>query len=655
VRLDGVTVRNPASAGRLLGALSPLALNGLTARTAGFGVREHDVLSGVVALEHDLRRRDVQYGMVQVDPVSVNGRAEGTVDLGGTTATVMGAGRMGVWDLYRSRSLSRLIDTWSVLDPVLTAAQLAADSVGTLGHRQARPRSRFYDLHGAARFALGPTRHLLVSAYHGSSALGADLVVPPEESPPADGPSTPRPSLDNAEVPTSDRYAWTNTVAQARYDVRLSDRATGTLQASLSRYRSTSTYEADSLSRPPGPESEPAPFLRSSVVGSRTFNAVTDLGLNGMLDLSVAERHELSLSAGLSWLGTDVRLANGFAGRFAHSARAARFTVAGRGRVSLGPFTTLRGGLRATALPGHRAAFVEPRGAVRYRRPHTPLGDLAVRVGGGLYRRYTTQFELSRDGATAVVPTTQVWMPLPRSLTPPRTYHLATDVTWRPAAPWTVGLEAYTKWQPHLLAVDYPSLHASGREPLAPTAPSTVLSPSQGRAYGGGVQVSYEGAWGRGTFSYAYSHARRTFPGRFGGRRVPPPWAEPHRLTLDARLPLNDAFALDLRGTGVWGRPWGYRRAYYAYLEPDDADASLPDLTRPATHLLPPLYRMDAALVGTHSWGDVKVTGRVGLVNVLGRANVADWGLRRSDTGTIVRWPRTLPGRRSVVSLQIQY
>jgi len=658
VRLDGVPVRNPASAGRLLGALSPLALNGLTARKAGFGALEGDVLSGVLNVEHDLQRPDIRYGTVQIDPVSVNGRAEGTVDLGGTTATVMGAGRMGVWDLYRSRALSRLIDTWSVLDPVLTAAQLAADSLGTLKNRQARPRSQFYDLHGAARFALSPTRRLLVSAYHGHSALGADLVVGPtprfsNHSGSGDASPAPPSSSDGAAVPTSDRYEWTNTVAQARYDARLSDRSTGTLQASLSRYRSNSTYEVDTLPPLLDNESALAQFARSSVGGSRTSNAVTDLGLDGTLDLSVAEQHEITLTAGLTWMSTKVHLTNAFTGLFSHSVRAARLTAAGQVDVQVGPSTTLLAGLRTTALPSHRAVFVEPRGAVRYHRPSTPLGEVAVRVGGGLYRRYTTQFEMSRDGATAVVPTAQVWMPLPRSLTPPRTYHLATDVTWGPTPSWTVGLEGYAKWQPHLLAVDYPALQSNSL--LDSPIPSTVLSASRGKTVGGGMRVSYEGNWGKGTLRYAYTHARRTFPGRFDGRMVPPPWIQPHRLSLEGRVPLNDVFALDLRGTGVWDRPWGYRRAYYAYLDSDDADASLPDLTRPTAHVLPPLYRVDAGLVATHSWGNVEVTGRVGLVNMLGRANVADWGLRRSDTGPVARWPRTLPGRRSVVSLQVQY
>jgi hypothetical protein len=218
-----------------------------------------------------------------------------------------------------------------------------------------------------------------------------------------------------------------------------------------------------------------------------------------------------------------------------------------------------------------------------------------------------------------------------------------------------VGIEGYGKWKPHLLAVDYPALQAEAAAPVRP--PSAVLSESRGRAYGGGLRLAYEGAWGRGTFRYAYSRSQQTFPGRFGGRKVPTPWNEPHRVTLDARLPLNDVLSVDLQGTGIWGRRWGYQRSYYAYLGNDDVGdlGSAPDLDHPEHHRLSPLYRLDASLVASHTWGDVEITGRIGLVNALGRTNVADWGLHPSGEHGLTRHARTLPGRRSVLSLQVRY
>jgi hypothetical protein len=647
VRLDGVPVRNPTTAGRLLGAFSPLALDGLTARKAGFGALRGDVLSGVVDLEHDLDRPGTQHVTVRIDPVGVNGRAEGRVDLGGASVRLMGAARAGLWNVHRARSLRSLIETWSVLDPVLTAAQLSADTTlagGTFEGRRARPQSQFADLHAAAEVSFAPTHRLYVSTYHGRSRLGVDLAGGIEGQAPTGLPQN-ADGGDTITLPSSDHYAWTNTLAQARYETTLSGRTTASVQAFLSRYRATSRYEVGTLrGYPSSREALEAPQ------GSRAANAVSEVGLEGSVDVSLAGRSALRASAGLTSLGTRVDLANPFVGTVRHSTRRSRLTAAGEAEVGLGRAVTLEGGLRLTARPSAGGLYAEPRAALRYHRPDTGAGDLALRVGGGLYRQFTAQYALARDGATSVVPSTTAWTPVPEPLAPPRTYHLSTTGTWQPAPAWSLGLEGYWKEQPHLLAVDYPALV----DGTGAAAPAEVLSPSRGRAYGGGIQVTYEGDAATGTLRYAYTRARRTVPGRFDGRRVPAPWSEPHRLTLDARVPLGEVLAVDLQGTGIWGRSWGYRRSYYAYL-PTDGRGDVPALDRPSEHALPPLYRLDASLVAEHTWSDVSVTGRIGLLNVLGRANIADWGLRPQDDGTLTRWPRPLPGRRSVVSLEIRY
>jgi len=649
VRLDGVPVRNPTTAGRLLGAFSPLALDGLTARKAGFGALQGDVLSGVVELEHDLDRPDARHATLRVDPVSLNGRTHATVDLGGATATVMGTARTSLWDVHRARSLTSLIDTWAVLDPTLTAAQLSADTSladASFADQRARPQSRFHDVHAAADVEFAPGRRLSVSAYRGTSRLGADLVTRAGRSSPDYTLEGTSPSAEMA-LPHSDRYEWTNTVAQARYESPLSARTTGSIQASLSRYRATSRFEVGELEGLPSSE-RPAP----AVPGSRADNAVTEVGLDGTLDVSLRDRTRLSVSGGFTSFGVQATLSNAFIGVLRHDIRRSRLTAAGEADVGIGPGVTVEGGLRLTARPNAGGLFAEPRAALRVQPAASGLGDLALRVGGGLYRQFTTQFGLLRDGTTAVVPSTQMWTPLPPNLEPPRTYHLSSTLHWRPHSSWTVGAEGYLKWQPHLLAVDYPAI----RDGTGPLSLSAVLSPSRGRAYGGGVHVSYEGAIATSTLRYSYTRARRTFPGRFDGRRVPAPWTEPHHLSLNTRVPLGDVLSVDLRGTGIWGRSWGYRRSYYAYLPSGAVPRTRrPDFDRPGDHVLPPLYRLDASLVAEHSWGDVSVTGRIGLLNALGRENTADWGLRPDGPQSTARWARTLPGRRSIVSLELRY
>lgn len=169
--------------------------------------------------------------------------------------------------------------------------------------------------------------------------------------------------------------------------------------------------------------------------------------------------------------------------------------------------------------------------------------------------------------------------------------------------------------------------------------------------------MEYDGEVLQGSLRYAYSRSHRTFPGRFEEERVPVPWSEPHRLTLKTDIPLGGGLSVDARGKGIWGRTWGYRRAYYAYLHPSDLEGGGEEinLTSPDDHVLSPLYRVDAGLRITHSWKGAEVEGRIGFVNLLNRANVADWGLQPQRNGGLDRVDRSLPGRRSVVSLQVTF
>jgi len=661
LRLDGVPVRNPASAGRLLGAFSPLALDGLTARKAGFGALHGNALSGALELNHDLSRRGARVGAVRVDSRSLDARLQGSATLGGTPVTAMVAGRVSVWDVYQDAALTDLINRWSTLDPVLAAAQMPADTTladGSLGGR-AQPSAGFYDLHGAARFEFGPARQLYVSAYHGGSHLGADLVLGQSVdgglNPPSgnelDQPTT-------VTVPTHDEYAWTNTTAQVRYEAPVDDQMMGTLRAAVSHYRGVTQSEIGALQSSPQPDYASAlAVAQQRTYGQEGANEVTEVELEGRFDVSFSERAGLVWTAGLTYQGSRFRIGNAFAPRLQHQASTVQLRTAAEATVGLGAHTQVEGGLRLTGLPARKAVFAEPRAAVRYDRSIEGLGTIGLNVRGGLYRQFTAQFDLSRDGATAVVPTTRIWLPISPSLTPPRTYHLAADLSWRPTPQWQVDVEGYRKWQSHLLAVDYPALRSQPATSAVNPDPSQILGASHGIAYGGGLRLKYDGDAVTGSARYAYNRARRTFPGRFDGRTVPVPWNKPHRLTLTAEVPLGAGLAIEAEGKGVWGRTWGYRRAYYAYLTPSDLEEAWERLRldRPGTHRLPPRYRLDTGLHFTHSWGGVNVKGRLGIANLLDRQNVADWALQPQPDGTVSRWTRPLPGRRATISVRIRY
>jgi hypothetical protein len=690
MQLDGVPVRNPVSLGRLLSAFSPLALGRLTTHKAGFGVMQGSHLSGLVELEHDLRRPGTQYATVQADPVSVNGRVQSPATVAGMDATVMAAARVGMWSVYRDPVLENLIERWSSLDPVLTGAWNSSGfaAASSLQSESASPTSQFYDLHGAARLEISPYRYLHVSGYHGSSSLGASLVLASPEGGPQYDPGSGggsnfagrnRPG-GMQRVPTYDRYEWSNTVAQARYQWLAGARADASVRGYYSRYASTSTYEIG--------------WVENSTLngGSRSarppseLNRVNELGLEANLDLSLSSATHVDLSASGQYLSSQFRVGNAFIPTLDHHVRTMRWTAAGKIESTVGLNTTLEAGTRLTYVPARRTLYAEPRGAIRYDRSVGGVGDVAVRVAGGLYRQYTNQFDLSRDGATAVVPTAHVWLPVDHSLAPQRAVHLAGDVLWMPSDPWSVTLESYVKWQPHLLAVDYPTLQEYGASGIPASArplnQSSFIASSRGRAYGAGARVSYDVDRLRSTLSYTYSAAKRTVPHRFDGRMLPTPWNEPHRLTLRTSATVAGGLTAHLQADGIWGRTWGFRQAYYDYLAPitcplgsdcaaaalnaDAVDAgsfssvsfaALPpyELDDPSDHVLPPMYRVDAGLSYARSFRGFDLQAQVNVVNVLDRANVVEWRLQPQSDGTHRRFARTLPGRHPVFSIRISY
>lgn len=683
VELDGVPVRNPVSVGRLLSAFSPLALGRLTTHKAGFGVMEGSHLSGVVDIEHDLRRRQPAYATVQADPISLNARLQTppSASVGGEDVTAMAAGRVGMWGVYRDPTLQGLIERWSTLDPILAAAWRDEGGLApgaTLPESRARPTTRLYDLHGAVRFDLSAYRSLTVSAYRGYSALGADLTLASAATPDQGLQGSPEPPEDSGTpVPTYDRLAWSNTAAQVRYDQLVGARTALSIQGFLSRYASESRYETGLLQVPEG--GDPSREAALDAVPRET-NRVTEAGVEARADVSLSASTRLSLAADARYLTSRFRIGNAFVPSLDHEVWGARGSFAARATTTLGLHTTVEAGTRLTYVPGRRTVYAEPRAALRYDRSVSGLGDLAVRLAGGLYRQYTNEFDLSRDGATAVVPTTHMWLPVDASLAPQRAMHLAGEALWMPSDPWSLRLEGYVKWQPRLLAIDYPALQEVETTGLASEEPldqADFIAESDGRAAGLGAQLRYEADALDLRASYTYSIARRTVPQRFGDERTPAPWNEPHRATLSATLPIAGGLSARVRADGIWGRPWGYRKAYYDYLAPARctegsacaptrfATASLSSsvldevpaetFADPGDDVLPPLVRVDAGLSYGRTWGSVHLQARVDLLNLLDRDNVVEWRYRSRPDGRFERFARTLPGRYPVVSLRIGY
>jgi hypothetical protein len=283
-----------------------------------------------------------------------------------------------------------------------------------------------------------------------------------------------------------------------------------------------------------------------------------------------------------------------------------------------------------------------------------------VRLAGGLYRQYVMQTEISNAGPTSVVPAVQFWLPIDASMAPARAYHSAASVLLTPTPDWSLRLETYYKWQPRTLQVDYAGLVQAPTPDQAPVRRSVdrqadFMTAGQGRAFGAALHLRREGEYVTSSASAEWSRTERRYPGRFDGRFVPAPWAQPLRLSATVGVPLGDHLEAQGHWKGTWGRPWALRRGYYDYLALAEDDP-FPgyDLSRPGDQTLDAFSRLDLGMNGTYSVRGVTLEAQVRVVNVLDRHNPFDWSLSSRD-GSATPVSRTLPGRRAFVLFGIQY
>ena len=651
--LDGVPVRKPLSLGGLLSAFSPQALDRLTVHKAGFGAAHGSYTAGVLAATHDLSRTSARYAAATADPISINGRADlqWRTDAGGTGQAMI-AGRTNVWDAYRAPSLHDLLATRTAVDRPLTPAWTGASVGGGALPRQNRTAHvQFADVHAALRQELTPFQQLSVSGYRGTTDLGTDVASVLPAGPP------PRLLL------SQDRYDWSNTALQGRYEWLAGSRVTGSVQL-WGSWHATNTFfgvRRDSLRTedvPPPPPADDRLIDSHSIEGNRIAEG------GARMDVDVSVSPTLHVRAGLhpQYLEGQFQVFNPFLDTLQHASSDWQVGSYMEAEVSPGLNLTATAGTRLTYVQAHGTVFAEPRLALRYDHPDTPLGGLAVRLAGGLYRQYVMQSEISNAGPTSVVPSVQFWLPIDHSVTPARAYHTAGSLLLTPTDSWSVRLEAYHKWQPHTLQVDYAGLV----RPPVPSPPgpsldrpvdtqSDFVAAGTGRAYGAALHLQRDGERVSGSLTAEWSRAKRRYPNRFGGRFVPAPWEQPLRVAADLDVALTDGLHALAHWAAIWGRSWALRRPYYDYLAPLDADRFAGyDLSQPGQQTLPPFSRVDLGLRGSVSVRDVTLEAQLSLVNVLGRRNPFDQSL--VPTGPRPRpMVRTLPGRRAVALLALRY
>jgi hypothetical protein len=651
--LDGVPVRKPLSLGGLLSAFSPQALDRLTVRKAGFGAAHGSYTAGVLEATHDLSRTSARHAAATADPLSVNGRADLQWRTGASgTGQAMVAGRTNVWEAYRAPSLHDLLATRTAVDGPLTPSWTGAPIQHDGALRQNRTAHvQFSDVHAALRQEITPFQQLSVSGYRGTTTLGTDVasVLP-------DGTA-------RRLLLSQDRYDWTNTALQGRYEWLAGSRVTGSLQL-WGSWHETETFfgvRRDSL-RTTGPPHPPAADQRIIDSHSIEGNRIAEGGARARVDASVSPKVHVRAGLAPQYLEGRFQVFNPFLDTLRHASRDWQVGSYVEAEASPGLNLTATAGTRLTYVQARNTVYAEPRLSLRYDRSSTPVGGLAVRLAGGLYRQYVMQSEITNAGPTSVVPSAQFWLPVDRSVAPARAYHASGSLLLTPTDAWSARLETYYKWQPRTLQVDYAGLvRPPVPSPPGPSLDRTITTQSDfvaagtGRAYGAALHLQRDGERVSGGVTAEWSRSERRYPSRFEGRFVPTPWEQPLRLSARLDVALTDGLHALGHWRGTWGRSWALRRPYYDYLAPLDADR-FPgyDLSRPGQQTLDPFSRLDLGLKGTLRVRGVTVEAQLRLVNVLDRHNPFDQSL--TPTGARpVPTTRTLPGRRAFVLLGLRY
>ncbi len=683
-RLDGAPVFLPISNGGIVGPFSPFALDKFTVHKAGYAASVGSSLSGVIDATHRLSSIGGSIVDVQVDPISANARAMGSVgDRSGVHANWMVSGRKALWSLYQHQGLQTHFDNWSAPDLHAMNIMVPHDrqSGEVYGGASSRPHTwqqideadrgafrstdfennyDFYDLHGAVRLTFDPSSSLHASFYRGGNTLGDDRVVQGrfQQATEAGSVEEGNGSVDQRLFNFGNNYNWTNTVAQVSYE-RIVGRNTFVKWGGwFSQFNGEQSFNHDAYdgdytgTGKPLPDSvkgmpPPAGFeyseaaLSALKLGYEDVNRITEWGLRGTFDQTLGARH--FLSGGIELAHDNSRFVLNMQRPRSEEQREPRQADIDGQQLRLASFldhrysisdkTTLDLGLRLTYLGTHQQVFAEPRLAVRYDAPSGPLGPWAFRGAVGLYRQYVNQFDVSSVNINALVSTLRFWLPVDASQRPSKALHASGSLLFMPHPEWQLQVESYYKAQPHLLVIDYANEALAGLSNTNLSTQDALLTDADGFAYGAAISLERKTAQLSTRLQYEYSVAERRIENRFDGASVSVPWNVPHRVVTSLSYRVTDQVTILGRLENKIGQSWAFRQAYYNFLEPNPETQLLSgyNLSDPGAHKLPVVSHLDFGISFSQQLKNTSLQVRFDLANILAYNNVEEWSLSYNE------------------------
>ncbi|MCW9707346.1 TonB-dependent receptor [Fodinibius salsisoli] len=663
LRLDGVPIYNPVSMGRMIGAFSPWSIKKIEINKAGFSAPVGSQLAGIVNIVQDVSHAPGSQFLLQANSTDINGRFDHHLDFDdGPSINLMLAARTNIWQLYQEPNLKQMFQNWDRLDPLLTLHLFQRDSSNTIF--KARDHSydiTYYDLHAAAQIEHTPFHQTRISAYHGKNRLKTNLFSK---------------NVALTTQPTDlyysiDDYDWSNSMVKVEHQWLVNAR----LDANLSGYITSHSFDHHYFLTN-NQRANIFPFTYTSTARQElqefAAQAMETGDRNAMvqssakMSLNYSATKDYTLSGGLSVTHLDYRFS--LSDQYYNQARsdADSFLIAGyiQNDFLLSPKTSLSAGSRLTFIPSRDLVFAEPRLSFKYEEPNTSIGYLSAKLSGGIYRQFINQFDVSNVGPSSLVPSLRFWVPVDYTTDVPKAYHLALDGLWEPSQNWKFQIESYYKWIPSRLTLNYHKLSAFPmlNRTSAFSKQQEFINTTRGYAYGAGLSIQrtipslnmeLKG-------SYQSSIARQIYPSRFGKGYQPLPSSQPHQLDASVNWKVVTNLTFLLQWQGVWGRSWGFRKAYYDYLSIREArtyDAY--SFNDPGNDTLPRYSQLNTSLSYRFSIGASNLQLRMDVFNLLDNQNVINRWLSpyKDETGDIsyeLR-ERTMPGLRPSLSIKLSY
>ena len=641
-RLDGVPLYDVGALSGLLGIVAPAVVERLTVRRSGFRAGEGSFTTGVIDLEHAVAPGDGRNAAIaefSADPIAASARLSSPLRVGGARGHVMVAGRTGLWQWTAPSSLVRALRDWSVPDPVLLARLSGFTAFPGAAELDRTPyatsigdeRVSLQDVHAATRLSWGVSQQLDVSAFTTSNGVSY-------------GGTAPDSGAGVVSLETSDAYRWRTTGGQIAHRWLLSPRVRQRVQLRASSHALDHAGRMHMVTMP------------LAALDAREDNGIAEAALAADWRVTATQRIDLTLGTDIARTTAHLDLANRVLRPIAYKAAVTRGTVFSDATIAVGGARYLDVGLRVTQLQSGRT-YAEPRLALRGERTEGAR-QWAWRVAGGGYHQFVNQFDVASTMPVSLVPSARFWLPSDGNTPVAQAWHVTAEGVVQPGRGWEIRGESYVRWQPSIPMFDYGVLFDSTGIGAPVRDATTMLARSSGQAFGGGVRVirdaTLAGIGVRSELAYDGGSANRRFPSRFGGAMQPPPWLEPHRVLLATEVRPAAGLVLAARTRGVWGRPWALRQAYYDLFGAAPMNRGLP-IGMPGATRRPALVDVDAGITYRRAVGRTEVEFGGSVTNVLNRANVLDYSLRREATGdayTMV--PRFLPGRQAALTVQLR-